>query len=214
MNGERCFNDTNAVRAFHSIQEIIPYMSRDFTTLSSTSSKQRFINENAAMLFGGSWDLRYISENAKFNWGVFASPAPAGSPTSVIFQPDIGIGVNNKIAPSHKEAALRFLGWLMTKDGLNLTNEILPGFYPLSNIPTNLGSNIHSAEFQQLTKDYPTDLRWAYSELYATNQVPRASDLIQKGLYGIVSGQMTAKEAADQLQSGMAEWYEPAQICK
>lgn len=210
----RCFNDFFAVRAFHSMEEIMPYMSKDFTTVSSATSKQRFINQDAAMLFGGSWDLRYFSENVKFDWSVFASPAPAGSRTYVIFQPDIAIGINNQISTVHQKAALRFLEWLLTEKSLNLTNEILPGFYPLSNTPTQPGSNIHSAEFQQLAENYPTDLRWAYSELYATNQVPRASDLIQKGLYGIMTNKLSAQEAADQLQAGMAEWYEPAQVCK
>jgi len=213
MNGERCFNDSHAVRAFRSLGEIKPYMSSDFTTVSSYTSKQRFINQQSPMLFGGSWDLRYFSEQVSFDWGVFASPAPAGSQTTVIFQPDIAIGINNQISQAHQKAALRFLEWLMTEKSLNLTNEILPGFYPLGNIPTQAGANIQSAEFQRLAEDYPTDLRWAYSELYATNQVPRASELIQKGLYGIATDQLSAQEAADQLQAGMAEWYEPAQVC-
>ena len=65
-----------------------------------------------------------------------------------------------------------------TEKSLNLTNEILPGYYPLS-----------------------------------TNQVPRASELIQSGLYGIVTHKFSAQKAADLLQAGMAEWYEPAQAC-
>ncbi len=152
MNGGRCFNDSHAIRAFHSIEEIMPYMSADFTTVSSYTSKQRFINQKAAMLFGGSWDLRYFLENAKFDWGVFASPAPSGSQTTVIFQPDIGIGINNQVSSAHQKAALRFLEWLMTEKGLNLTNEILPGFFPLSNTQTQPSNNSHSAEFQQLIK--------------------------------------------------------------
>ncbi|MDO8753064.1 MAG: extracellular solute-binding protein [Anaerolineales bacterium] len=209
----RCFNDAFAIRAFHSMEEIMPYMSADFTTVSSYTSKERFINQEAAMLFGGSWDLRYFSENVKFDWGVFASPAASSARTTVIFQPDIAIGVNNQISPAHQKAAFRFLEWLMTEKSLNLTNEILPGFYPLSNTRTQTANNIHSAEFQQLAENYPTDLRWAYSELYTTNQVPRAPELIQIGLYGIVSNKLSAQEAADQLQTGMAQWYEPAQVC-
>jgi branched-chain amino acid transport system substrate-binding protein len=209
----RCFNDPFAVRAFRSFEEIIPYMSADFTTVSSQTSKERFINQEAAMMFGGSWDLGYFSKKANFDWGVFAPPAPAGSETTVIFQPDIGIGINNQIPVARQKAALRFLQWLTTQQSLNLTNQILPGFYPLSNLHIQPEKNSHSADFQQLVQDHPTDLRWAYSQLSVTNQVPRASDLIQKGLYGIATRQLSPQEAADQLQAGMAEWYEPAQMC-
>ncbi len=214
VNNSRCFNDENAVRAFQSILDITPYMSEDFKEISSYTSKQRFINEEAAMLFGGSWDIGYFTENAKFDWDVFATPAPAGSQTYIIFQPDVAISINKNTTLPKQEAALRFLEWLMTEDGLNLSLKLLPGLYPLSSQPLNPVDSIHSAQFQKLATTHPADLRWAYSEISATNQMPSAADLVRKFEYAMVSDGITAQQAADGLQAGLAQWYEPAQTCK
>lgn len=214
----RCFNDPFAVRAFQSVQDVAPYMNPIFYKLNSNTTKEDFINQRAAMLFGGSWDVNKFSTDIKgakaFNWGVFASPAPLGSKTTVIFQPDIAIGINNNTAPANQKAAMRFLEWLLTEESLNLTNEILPGFYPLSNIPINPSTNMHSAEFQQLAINYPTDLRWAHSELKSTTQRPSAAELIQSSLYNVAVRGLDPQIAADRVQAGMAQWYEPAQTCK
>jgi len=210
----RCFNDPYATRAFQALADVVPYLSADATSINSYTSKERFINQKAAMLFGGSWDVGYFSGKAKFDWGVFAAPAPAGQQTYVVFAPDIAVGVNANIPLAHQQAALRFLQWLMTPESLNMTVESLPGFYPLSKTKINQSANAHGAEFQRLALDYPTDIRWAYSEISMTNQYPRATDLFQSGLNEIVLHNLSAQKAADRLQSGMAQWYAPAQNCK
>lgn len=214
INGGRCFNDPHAVRALQSIEEIAPYMSDDFKEISSYTSKQRFINQEAAMLFGGSWDVRYFEENVKFDWGVFVPPAPAGSQTYVIFQPDVAIGVNKNISSAHQQASLRFLEWLLSEESLNMTLDTLPGFYPLSSQKLNSVKSEHSAEFQRLATEYPTDLRWSYSELSISDQIPAPADLMQRVQYHIVADGLSARESADGLQAGLAQWYEPAQTCK
>ncbi len=212
-NGGRCFNDSSSVKAFNAIAELIPYLSRDFNSISSYTSKQRFIDQKAAMLFGGSWDVNYFSSSTEFNWDVFAVPAAQNSQTYVIFQPDIAIGINNTISPAKQEAALKFFKWLMTAESLNLSQEILPGFYPLSNIELNKVDNLHSHQFKELTDQFPTDLRWAYSEISVTNQVPSPATLMRDAQYAMIKDKISPQEAADQLQAGMAEWYEPAQTC-
>lgn len=213
INGGSCFNDVNAVQAFQSIKDLVPYLPDDFKQISSYTSKQRFINQQAVMLFGGSWDVGYFAQNAKFNWDVFAPPAPKGSTTYVIFQPDIAIGINKNISLAHQQAALRFLKWLMTQAGIKETLSELPGFYPLVTSPLKV-SDLHGTQFQQLTVNHPIDLRWAYSELAVTNQLPSAGSLMQKAQYNIVAYNFTPQHAADDVQAGLAQWYEPAQTCK
>jgi raffinose/stachyose/melibiose transport system substrate-binding protein len=209
----RCFNDSNSTRAFQSVLDMMPYMSEDFLQTNSYTSKQRFINQEAAMLFGGSWDVGYFTEFAKFDWDVFAPPALEGSQTYVIFQPDIAIGINKRISPEKQQAALQFLDWLMTKESLSISSKILPGFYPLISLPLDPVDNEHSAQFQKLAADYPIDVRWSYSEISVTNQLPTATNLIQQAQYDMVANGMTPQEATDFLQAGMAQWYAPAQSC-
>ena len=166
------------------------------------------------MLFGGSWDLQKFTDEAKFDWSVFAPPAPAGHTTYVIFQPDVGIGINN--ASQHKDEAMKFLNWLMT-DGVKETQKYLPGRYLLINSATSSPSSTgHEADFARLTQ-YPSDIRWMFTDV--DSQYPRSSEIIRSALYKMVTpdssgAYLSAKDAAQQLQGGLGEWYEPAQTCK
>ena len=159
-------------------------------------------------------DVGYFTQNIKFNWGVFVPPAPKDSTSYAIFQPDVAIGINKNIPPARQQAALRFLKWLMTQEGLKETLSKLPGFYPLISSPLKLSDNSHDAQFQELKVNHPTDLRWAYSELSVTNQLPSAASLMQKAQYNMIAYNFTPQHAADDLQAGLAQWYEPAQTCK
>jgi raffinose/stachyose/melibiose transport system substrate-binding protein len=170
-----------------------------------------FFNKKAAMLFGGSWDLQKVSNEASFEWGVFAVPAPATRQTYVIFQPDIGIGIN-KDSP-HQEEARLFLDWVMTKQAVDLMAKNLIGFYPLNTIKAGGAGSKNDQKFLDLVQQYPGDIRWMFVEI--SNQVPRADKIIIKSLNEIVSSDdFTAEQAAQNLQNGLSEWYEPAQSCK
>lgn len=214
INGGRCFNDPLAVSAYQAVADLFPYFSSDFTQISSYTSKERFISGEAAMLIGGSWDVNFFSERAGFRWDVFAMPAPNGRTTTVIFQPDIAIGVNDDLSPKEKQAASTFLKWLMTEQSLNMTLDTLPGFYPLINMELKPVANEHSAQFQSLALNNPTDLRWPYSELSLENNIPQAGLTMQAAQYAMATEGISAQEAADRVQAALAQWYEPAQTCK
>jgi raffinose/stachyose/melibiose transport system substrate-binding protein len=205
-----CYDDTRVVRAFQAIDDLKPFLPDNAATINSQTSKELFLQEKAAMLFGGSWDLQKISNEADFNWDVFAVPASFVQETYVIFQPDIGIGVNR--ATAHPDEAKLFLEWLMTKDAVSLTAQKLPGFYPLSNIEVTKGSDPNDAKFLKLVNDYPADIRWMYTEI--SNKSPSALEIVRQSLYEMMAFDLAPQEAASRLQSGLGEWYEPAQSCR
>lgn len=178
--------------------------------ITSQISKELFLQQKAVMLFGGSWDLKKITEKASFNWDVFAVPAPSSQKTYVIFQPDIGIGINR--ATAHPAEARMFLEWLMTKDAVQLMAENLPGFYPLNKREASHGSNSNDTKFLNLANNHETDIRWMYTEI--NSQQPGAADIVRTSLYQMMTGSLTAAEAAQNLQNGLGEWYEPAQTCR
>ena len=205
-----CYTNSRVVNAFGAIEDVKPYLPENADTIGSNTSKELFFDRKAAMLFGGSWDLQKVSENADFNWSVFAAPAPASKQTYVIFQPDIAIGINAD-SPHQQEARL-FLEWLMTKDAVNLTSQNLAGFYPLNiNKPTE-SRGADDEKFLKLVRDYPGDIRWMFTEI--SNKTPAAADIIRRDLYRMVAENLTPLEAAQDLQNGLGEWYEPAQNCK
>ncbi len=205
-----CYNDASIVRAFQAIEDLKPYLPENAARINSQTSKELFLQGNAAMLFGGSWDLQKISNEADFNWDVFAVPASFVQRTYVIFQPDIGIGINR--ATPHPDEAKLLLEWLMTREAVNLTSEKLPGFYPLGTTQVTRSSDPNDEKFLTLVNDYPADIRWMYTEI--SNKTPSALEIVRQSLYEIAALDLPAQAAADRLQAGLGEWYEPAQNCK
>ena len=105
-----------------------------------------------------------------------------------------------------------FLEWLMTKEAVELTARNLAGFYPLNNLEASRGSDANDAKFLNLVNNYPTDIRWMYTEISDKN--PGALEIIRRDLNNMVTSDLTPREAAQHLQDGLGEWYEPAQTCR
>ena len=205
-----CYTNSRVINAFGAIEDLKPYLPANADTIGSNTSKELFFDQKAVMLFGGSWDLQKVSEKADFNWDVFAVPAPALKQTYVIFQPDIAIGIN-KDSPYQDEARL-FLEWVMSDEAVNLTAQNLAGFYPLNiNKPTT-SNGADDEKFLQLVRDYPGDIRWMFTEI--SNKIPAAADIIRVDLNRMIANDLTPLEAAQNLQDGLGEWYEPAQSCQ
>jgi raffinose/stachyose/melibiose transport system substrate-binding protein len=194
-----CYDNARVVSTFRAIEDLKPYLPGNADTIGSNTSKELFFGKQAVMLFGGSWDLQKVSEKANFNWGVFAVPAVASKQTYVIFQPDIAIGLN-KDSPYQEEARL-FLTWLMSEEAVDLTAQNLAGFYPLNKYKPSTSSGPD-----------PGDIRWMFTEI--SNKTPAAADIIRKDLYRMIAEDLTPLKAAQNLQDGLGEWYEPAQSCK
>ena len=57
-----------------------------------------------------------------------------------------------------------------------------------------------------------TDIRLAWSKL--GDGIPSGYSLVQKGTVGVLQGKITPIEAASELQTGLAQWFEPAQKCR
>lgn len=209
LEGERCFNDENAVAAFQAVADLAPYLPDGQESLTYYDSQQLFLLGDAAMWLGGSWDIPFFeSEQPEFEWGVFAVPPPEGQEGNVTFHLDAGMGVN--AASEHKEEAKLFLEWMTTPEFAEQFGNLLPGFFPIRNDPPQLG-NPHAAEFLALNEGRGQDVRWAWPVLL--DGAPDGYTLMQTGALGVINGDLTPQQAADQLQEGLAEWFEPAQNC-
>lgn len=210
LSGERCFNDAHAVAAFQAVADIAPFLPPDQATLTYYDSQQLFLQGKAAMWLGGSWDIPFFESLAPdFEWSVFAVPAPAGQPAHVTFHLDAGIGLN--AASPHKEEAKLFLTWLTTSEPAELLGNELPGFFPIHQTVPTL-ENTHAHAFLTLNEGRGTDVRWAWPVL--RDGLPDGYSLMQSGAVAVIQGEMTPQEAADALQSGLAQWFAPAQNCK
>lgn len=212
LSGERCFNDPNAVAAFQAVADIAPFLPAGQEALTYYDSQQLFLLGEAAMWMGGSWDIPFFeSQEPEFSWSVFAVPAPEGQEQGfVTFHMDAGMGLNAAAPEAHQEAARKFLEWMTTPEFAVLMGNNLPGFFPLINQTVEL-ENAHANAFLALNEGRGLDVRWAWEKLL--DGAPDGYTLMQNGALAVIAGTQTPQEAADALQAGLAEWFEPAQTC-
>jgi raffinose/stachyose/melibiose transport system substrate-binding protein len=209
LKGERCFNDGRMISAFGALRDLAPYLPKNQTLLRYTDSLQLFLQGKAVMWLGGSWDIPFFeASRPAFEWSVFAPPPPAGQPPFITFHLDAGMGLN--AASPRKKAAKTFLAWMTTPEfGALLGNE-LPGFFPLhKNVPKLV--NAHAQAFLALNQGRGTDVRLAWEKL--RDGEPDGYMLTQNAAVAVVNGTMTPGQAADSLQHGLEQWFEPARKC-
>ncbi|MDB9312749.1 extracellular solute-binding protein [Spirulina sp. CS-785/01] len=208
QNGDRCFNDANMIAAFQALADLKPYL--DLRDHSLIVSRQTFLNQEAAMWISGSYDLQpMISANPDFAWNIFPFPSPQGQPTSVILHPDFAVGLNAN--SPHKEEAQQFLQWLMTPEAADIITNRLPGNFVLHQEKPAV-RHPKAQIFFDFIQTYDTDVRWTYPQL--DEKIPQGYTLAKKASTAVLKGEMTPQEAANFIQQGLAEWYEPAQTCE
>lgn len=210
LSGDRCFNDANTVAAFQAIKDLAPYLPKGQEGLKYYDSQQLFLQGKAAMWLGGSWDIPFFeTEKPDFQWGVFATPPPAGKPEFVTFHLDAGMGLNSK--STHKAEAKEFLSWMTTPEFAKLMADQLPGFFPMSNNPPAV-ADPYAQAFLDFNKGHGTDVRWAWPVLL--EKQPDGYTLMQDGAIAVIGGSKTPQQAADDLQNGLAQWLPAAKNCK
>ena len=162
------------------------------------------------MWFGGSWDIPFFeSEAPEFEWSIFPVPAPEGKEQYVTFHLDAGMGLN--AASPNQEAAKVFLDWMSGPQLSAGARRRAPRLLP--------GARRHPRGRQRARGDIPrlqragSRARRPLGMAGPARRDPDGYTLMQSGAVGISNGAMTAQEAADALQAGLAEWFEPAQNC-
>jgi raffinose/stachyose/melibiose transport system substrate-binding protein len=209
LSGKRCFNDAHIVATFQAVKDIAPFLPENQKLLKYADSLQLFLQGKAAMWFGGSWDIPFFeAQKPAFTWTVFAVPPPAGQKAYLTFQLDAGMGLN--AASSHKPEAQIFLEWMTTPEFGELLGDELPGFFPMLTKAPAL-QNQHANAFLALNNGRETDVRFTWEKLM--EGTPSAYDLDQNGTVAVVNGDQTPQQAADALQAGLAQWFEPAKKC-
>ena len=209
LSGKRCFNDANSVAAFQALANLRPFLPENHENLTKPGSKQLFVTGKAAMWMAGSWNISSLETSSiEFTWSIFAVPPPQGKAPQVTFQPDFAIGINPK--SPHQQEAEQFIQWLSKKETASLWANELPGFFPLHKQVSNL-KNIYAEAFLKLNQNKGTDARWAVVKL--GDGLPDGYSLMETAVAEVIKGEMTPQQAADYLQSGLSQWFEPAQKC-
>lgn len=94
LTGEVCFDNDRMVRAFEQFQELTVYLNPVPEQLDQYDSIAHFVSGNAAMTFGGSWQISdFEKQVTEFEWGGFQVPPLEGDTPHRILQADMGMAI-------------------------------------------------------------------------------------------------------------------------
>jgi len=195
-SGAKKLNDAAFVAAFQAMADSAKYLPKGFSAVTYNDSQAMFNNQQAVMFIDGSWTAGVYSD-AKFDWGLFAIPAPRGGKTAICFHPDMAITWNAKTR--YPQECKDFLAWLASREGATTASAALPlGFFPMINFPIQL-ADPHANEFLSLNSGKETDTRFVwpkFMDLYA----PMNQAVIQ-----VLKGEITPRQAAEAMETAAAK---------
>jgi raffinose/stachyose/melibiose transport system substrate-binding protein len=205
ISGDAQYNAGGFLAAFEALAKWQPFMADGYQALSYPDAQNLFILGQAAVYPAGSWDIGVFRSQVDFEMGAFKPPAPAGAETCYISDhTDIAMGMNAGSANS--EAAMIFLEWMTTQEFAELYSNQLPGFFTLSNHEITIEDEL-AAEFLSWRGECESTIRSAYQIL--SRGEPNNELELWNASARLLNGELTAQEAADQIQTGLAAWYEP-----
>lgn len=209
--GENRLTDPEYVEFLENIAQWGDYMPSNFEGIGYVDALQMFMAENAAIWVTGSWALTDLDQDEiAFDIDMFQSPVQnAGDQRWVGFNGGAGLGINSD--SEHIEEAKTFLNWLMAEDSQALVMNLLPGQFPTADVPLD-----------QIEDE--VNLKWleaggADGENYAVGLAfdvlnggdPTLGTLQMENVTDLLEGHITAEEAAENMDAGLSNWYEPFQ---
>ncbi|HEY0530672.1 MAG TPA: extracellular solute-binding protein, partial [Actinoplanes sp.] len=205
LAGQAKFTDPSYVASLDVLGQLKPYFPKDQMGLGETDVQTLFATGKAAMIPEGSFALAPIKAiNPDLDLGVFNAP-PA--PGAVVDKPlqvgwvDASYGLNAKSA--HRKQALELLQWMTTPDFGKLVADDLK--------QVSLVKGVQSTDplLGQMMASYrsdPTPYLMLVDFRYGT---PLGSDLEAAGLQKMLLGQQNATQVANDIQTGISQWFKP-----
>ena len=207
LDGTVGYNEDGFLQAFEALAAWQPYLEDGYQAVSYPDAQNLFTLGQGAIYPAGSWEISGFNDQATFEMGAFKPPPPAGQDTCYISDhTDIAMGVNAD--SPNQEAAMVFLEWLTTPEFAELYSNALPGFFSLSNNEVTLQDPL-AQEFVSWRGECESTIRSSY-QILSRGEPNNENDLWNASAQ-LLNGTQTPQEAADQVQQGLASWYEPQQ---
>lgn len=205
LAGQAKFTDPDYVAALDVLNQLKPYFPKDQMGLGETDVQTLFATGKAAMIPEGSFALAPLKAiNPNLNLGVFNPPPPPGALVTKPLQVgwvDASYGLNAK--SKHQKEALELLQWMTTAEFGQLVADQLKQVSLVKGVQSNdplLG------EMVSAYRTGPTPYLMLVDFRYGT---PLGSDLQAAGLQKMLLGQQTAAQVANDIQTGVAQWFKP-----
>jgi raffinose/stachyose/melibiose transport system substrate-binding protein len=199
--GQTTFRDPAYTNALAKMLDLRPYMPQGFMGVDYATMQQLFINEQAAMFAGGSWEIGFFkAQNKNLDFGVFPAPPQRADQTPWVSSfADGNYGINAKTP--HMEAALKFIRFTATQE---FGQMFIDQLAQMSAVPGVVIKDPVLQQVQAMNKKATpyimlVGFRW---------QAPTGSTLLQSALQGMMAGTITPAQVGDEVTRGLSSWIE------
>jgi raffinose/stachyose/melibiose transport system substrate-binding protein len=208
IDGSAAYNTDGFLAAFEALAAWQPYLPAGYQAIAYPDAQNLFALGQAAVYPAGSWDISVFRAQAEFELGAFKAPVPDGQAECFISDhTDIALGMNANIADEAvREAAMTFLEWMTTAEFANLYSNALPGFFSLASHEITVEDPL-AQEFLSWRAECGSTIRSSYQIL--SRGEPNNETQLWQANAQLLNGELTPQEAADLVQSGLEQWYEP-----
>lgn len=205
--GEQKLTDDVWVAPYATLAKWGEYLGDGYEAQTYPDSQNLFTLGRAAIYPAGSWEISGFNAQADFAMGAFKPPVQnAGDTCYISDHTDIGIGMN--AATENVEAAKVFLAWVGSPEFASIFGNALPGFFPLSNTPVELEDPL-AKEFVGWRGECESTIRSTYQIL--SRGTPNLENETWGASVAAIKGTSSPEELGQDLQTGLASWYEPQQ---
>ena len=203
--GEQKLTDEAWVAPYATLARWAAYLGDGYEAQTYPDSQNIFTLGRAAIYPAGSWEVSGFNNLADFEMGAFKPPVQnAGDTCYISDHTDIGIGMN--AATANPEAALTFLTWVASPEFAEIFANALPGFFPLSSTPVEISDPL-AAEFVSWREECESTIRSTYQIL--SRGTPNLENETWGASVAAIKGTSTPEALGEELQTGLASWYEP-----
>lgn len=202
MSGKAKFTDPRYVAAIQKMVDLAPYYEPGFKGMSYDTAISEFINGQAAMFFGGSFENGNIrTQNPKLQYSIFPFPPDKAGGTDWVSA--FADGSYGLVAQSHhQKEALEVLQFMASKQFATMFADLL-GWPPAEPGVTAQDPVLDEMlKMQAHTTPYLTlvGTRW---------QAPTGSSVMQAELGSVMAGDETPMTLAEHLQTAVSSWFKP-----
>ncbi|MEM1078879.1 MAG: ABC transporter substrate-binding protein [Pseudomonadota bacterium] len=205
--GEQKLTDEAWTAPYATLSRWGAYLGDGYEAQTYPDSQNIFTLGRAAIYPAGSWEVSGFNNLADFEMGAFKPPVQnAGDTCYISDHTDIGIGMN--AASENAEAAKTFLAWVASPEFAEIFANALPGFFPLSSTPVEISDPL-AAEFVSWRGECESTIRSTYQIL--SRGTPNLENETWGASVAAIKGAASPAELGQELQTGLASWYEPQQ---
>ncbi|MDR7522673.1 MAG: extracellular solute-binding protein [Armatimonadota bacterium] len=199
--GQTTFRDPTYTNALAKMLDLRPYMPQGFMGVDYATMQQLFLNEQAAMFIGGSWEIGFFKEqNRNLDFDVFPGPPERADQVPWVSSfADGNYGINARTP--HMDAAVKFIRFTATTEFGQMFTDLLRQLSAVPGVVVRDPILQHVQAMNRKATPYImlVGFRW---------QAPTGSTLLQSALQAMMAGQMTPAQVGDEVTRGLSSWVD------